>query len=104
MSSLTRMLVVGLVALLGAGWASAPAAQAARFQAVPIDTGADYGTEKALIVDTVAGHLWIWVESPAVNEQPGGRYVIYQGQLEPGQSMGQIMQKQEWGGRPSADE
>jgi hypothetical protein len=71
-----------------------------RYQAIPIDTGVDYGTEKALILDTVAGHLWIWVESPSVNGEPGGRYVIYQGQLEPGQDMGQIMDKQEWGAVP----
>lgn len=71
-----------------------------RYQAIPIDTGVDYGTEKALILDTVAGHLWIWVESPAVNGEPGGRYVIYQGQLEPGQAMGQIMDRQEWGAVP----
>ncbi len=67
-----------------------------RYQAVPIDGGLDYGAEKALLLDTVAGHLWIWVESPALNGEPGGRYLIYQGQLEPGQEMGQVMDKQEW--------
>ena len=67
-----------------------------RYQAIPIDGGLDYGAEKALLVDTVAGHLWIWVESPAINDEPGGRYIIYQGQLEPGQEMGQVMMQQEW--------
>ncbi len=75
---------------------AAVAAQEGRYQAIPIDGGLDYGTEKALILDTVAGHLWIWVESPAVGEEPGGRYVIYQGQLEPGTEMGDVMLKQEW--------
>ncbi|MEX2481218.1 MAG: hypothetical protein WD928_10185 [Gammaproteobacteria bacterium] len=75
---------------------TAAAAQEGRYQAIPIDTGFDHGTEKALILDSVAGHLWIWVESPPVNGEPGGRYIIYQGQLEPGQEMGQIMDKQEW--------
>lgn len=78
----------------------AAAAQEGRYQAIPIDTGFDHGTEKALILDSVAGHLWIWVESPAVNGEPGGRYIIYQGQLEPGQDMGQIIDKQEWGAMP----
>ena len=67
-----------------------------RYQAVPIEGGLNYGTEKALLIDTVAGHLWIWVESPAVNDEPGGRYVIYQGQLEPGKTMGDVILKQEW--------
>ncbi|MCB1746726.1 MAG: hypothetical protein H6977_19155 [Gammaproteobacteria bacterium] len=79
-----------------AAWSLAATAQEGRYQAVPIDSGAEYGTEKALILDTVAGHLWIWVESPAVNDEPGGRYLIYQGQLEPGKTMGQVIDRQEW--------
>ncbi len=71
-------------------------AQEGRFQAIAIDSGLEYGTEKALILDTYSGHLWIWVESPAVNDEPGGRYLIYQGQLEPGKTMGQVMDRQEW--------
>lgn len=67
-----------------------------RYQAIAIDPGIEYGTEKALVVDTVAGHLWIWLESAAAEGEPGGRYLIYQGQLEPGEEMGQIMHKQEW--------
>jgi hypothetical protein len=84
------------LAAFAAAWALAAAAQEGRYQAVPIDGGAEYGTEKALILDTVAGHLWIWVESPAVNDEPGGRYLIYQGQLEPGKTMGQVIDRQEW--------
>mgnify|MGYP005664521793 CR=1 FL=1 len=75
-----------------------------RYQAVPIEGGMNYGTEKALLVDTVAGHLWIWVESPAVNDEPGGRYVIYQGQLEPGKVMGEVILKQEWPTARATDE
>lgn len=80
--------------------AAAAAGPEGRYVAVPIEGGLNYGTEKALLVDTVAGHLWIWVESASVNDQPGGRYVIYQGQLEPGKEMGEIMLKQEWPAAP----
>ncbi|MGE0485684.1 MAG: hypothetical protein AB7Q81_16180 [Gammaproteobacteria bacterium] len=85
-----------ILAALVVTWSLAAPAQEGRYQAVPIDGGVEYGTEKALILDTVAGHLWIWVESPAVNDEPGGRYLIYQGQLEPGKTMGQVMDRQEW--------
>lgn len=67
-----------------------------RYQAVPIDPGSEFGTEKALILDTLAGHLWIWTESPATDEEPGGRYIIYQGQLVPGDRIGDVVLKQEW--------
>ena len=71
-----------------------------RYQAVALKSGYEFGTEKALLIDTVAGHVWVWVESPAVGDKPGGRYVIYQGQLLPGREMGDIIHSQEW---PSAD-
>lgn len=67
-----------------------------RYTAVAVDSGLDFGAEKVLLLDTVAGHVWVWVESPAVNDEPGGRYMIYQGQLEPGKQMGEVIQKQEW--------
>lgn len=67
-----------------------------RYQAIPISSGSDFGTEKALILDTAAGHIWIWTESPATDTEPGGRYVIYQGQLSPGNEIGDIVLKQEW--------
>ena len=84
------------VTLLSMSTITAKAGPEGRFQAIPIDGGINYGTEKALILDTVAGHLWIWIESPAVGDEPGGRYVIYQGQLAPGTEMGDVMLKQEW--------
>ena len=48
-----------------------------RYQVVPLHPGYEFGTEKALVLDTVAGHMWIWVESLAVGKREGGRYVIY---------------------------
>jgi hypothetical protein len=67
-----------------------------RYQAIPLHPGYEFGSEKALILDTVAGHMWIWVESPAIGKRDGGRYVIYQGQLTPGREMGDIMAEQHW--------
>ncbi len=75
---------------------STAAAAESRYQVVPLHPGYEFGTEKALILDTVSGHLWIWMESPAVNDKDGGRYVIYQGQLAPGREMGDIISQQRW--------
>ncbi len=74
-----------------------------RYQAIPIDPGEGYGAEKALILDTVSGHLWIWIESPTVDDDAGGRFLIYQGQLVPGKKMGDIIEKQEWPAKPAKD-
>lgn len=71
-----------------------------RYQAVPIDPGQGFGADKVLLLDTVSGHLWIWIESPAVDDDPGGRFLIYQGQLAPGKKMGEIIDKQEWPAKP----
>ena len=68
----------------------------ARYQVVPLHPGYEFGTEKALILDTVAGHMWIWVESPAVGDREGARLVIYQGQLTPGRDMGEVIAQQRW--------
>jgi hypothetical protein len=93
-------------ALFGAGLSvlslSARAGPEGRYQAVPIDPGSGYGAEKALILDTVTGHLWIWVESAAVETDSGGRFLIYQGQVQPGRAMGEIIDKQEWPAAPAA--
>lgn len=86
------ILLLGCALLLSAAAARADE----RYQAVPIDSGTEFGTEKALIIDTLAGHMWIWTESPATDEEPGGRYIIYQGQLTPGTEMGEVVLKQEW--------
>ena len=93
-STIVRMstgVVIAFVLLFSAG-----ANAESRYQMVPLHPGYEFGTEKALILDTVAGHLWIWVESPAVDKRDGGRYLIYQGQLEPGREMGDIVSEQHW--------
>ena len=69
-----------------------------RYQAVPLNPGYEFGTEKAFLLDTVAGHMWIWVESPSVGDKNGGRYLIYQGQLRPGKNVGEIIEQQNWVG------
>jgi hypothetical protein len=63
--------VIAFVLLFSAG-----ANAESRYQVVPLHPGYEFGTEKALILDTVAGHMWIWVESPAVDKRDGGRYLI----------------------------
>ena len=83
--------VIAFVLLFSAG-----ANAESRYQVVPLHPGYEFGTEKALILDTVAGHMWIWVESPAVDKRDGGRYLIYQGQLERGREMGDIVSEQHW--------
>ncbi len=69
-----------------------------RYQAVPLNPGYEFGTEKAFLLDTIAGHMWIWVESPAIGDKAGGRYLIYQGQLQPGKTVGEIIHEQRWAG------
>lgn len=71
-----------------------------RYQVIPLSNSGGLGPEKVVILDTVAGHMWVWVESPANPVDPGGRYLIYQGKLRPGNSMGEIIDKQEWGSAP----
>ena len=77
------------------------AAAEQRYQAVPLNPGYEFGTEKAFLLDTLAGHMWIWVESPSIGDKEGGRYLIYQGQLQPGKTVGEIIQQQTWSGRPT---
>lgn len=91
MRAIERTLVACALGAMMGGVAAEP-----RFQAVPITAGADFGTEKALILDTLEGHLWIWTESPATESETGGRYIIYQGQLYPGKEVGEVVLKQEW--------
>ena len=42
-----------------------------RYQAVPLNPGYEFGTEKAFLLDTLAGHMWIWVESPSIGDKSG---------------------------------
>ena len=93
------LITLGLLCASGA----AGAVSEGRYQAIPIDPGEGYGAEKALILDTVAGHMWIWIESPTVDTDPGGRFLIYQGQLVPGKKMGDIIEKQDWPAKPATD-
>ena len=90
----TVIAVIGIVAMVA--WGARARAADGRYQAIPLDSGSEFGTEKAMIIDTVAGHVWIWMESPAVENHSGGRYLIYQGQVSPGRDMGEILFKQEW--------
>jgi hypothetical protein len=52
-----------------------------------------------VILDTVGGHLWTWSEHVATPGGPGGRFLIYQGQVRPGAKMGDVIQNEEWRGK-----
>ncbi len=69
-----------------------------RYQIITLSDGGGLGPEKVVILDTIAGHLWTWTESPAGGGSSGGRFLIYQGQVRPGTKMGEIIDKEEWGG------
>jgi hypothetical protein len=65
--------------------------------AVPDATG--FGGEKIVVLDTVGGHLWTWSEHASTPGGPGGRFLIYQGQVRPGSKMGDVIQNEEWRGK-----
>jgi hypothetical protein len=94
-SSIVRSIYTGVVSAIVLLFSTVTQAES-RYQVAPLHPGYEFGTEKALILDTVAGHMWIWIESPAVDKREGGRYLIYQGQLEPGREMGDIVAEQHW--------
>jgi hypothetical protein len=90
-----------LAAALAIGLIAAPPVVMAdgRYQAVPVPESADFGSGKVLILDTQTGQIWTWSEVAASPGGPGGRFLIYQGQVKPGRQMGDIIESQEWGGR-----
>ena len=70
-----------------------------RYQMLPLGDQMGIAAEKIVILDTVSGHLWTWTEHAATHGQGGGRYLIYQGQVKPGTQAGDVVRKEEWGGR-----
>ncbi|MGH8580507.1 MAG: hypothetical protein ACREVK_10450 [Gammaproteobacteria bacterium] len=70
----------------------------ARYQIISLSEGVDFGSEKVMILDTTAGHLWTWTESPSSRGNAGGRVIIYQGQVRPGKRIGDVIERQEWSG------
>ena len=71
-----------------------------RYAVVPLHPGCEFGTEKALILDTVVRQMWVLVESSAVGKRDGSRHVIYQGQLVPGRKTADIVAEQHWAAEP----
>ncbi len=98
MRASAALLAIALVAGTGL---SGVAQALERYQVAPLAAGDTFAPDKALILDTESGHLWLWIESPG-NEQTGGsRMLIYQGQVRPGRAMGDIIEKQDWGANPA---
>ncbi len=94
MRALARVAAVAAIALLAL--AAIPAHAGERYQMISLSAGAGFAPDKALILDTASGHLWLWVENAGSDDQGGSRYLIYQGQLRPGTEMGEIIERQEW--------
>lgn len=87
-----------LATLLGLAAPGAGAAE--RYQIATLSAGAGFAPDKALILDTESGHLWLWIENAGTGIDAGGRYLIYQGQVRPGRAAGEIIEKQEWAPKP----
>jgi hypothetical protein len=92
-----RFLAAGV--LLCAGVHSPAAHADGRYQMLEVPDGTGFGGEKIVILDTVGGHLWTWSEHAATPGGPGGRFLIYQGQVRPAGKMGDIIQNEEWRGK-----
>ncbi len=45
------------------------------------------------------GGGWTWSEHASTPGGPGGRFLIYQGQVRPGGKMGDVIQNEEWRGK-----
>ena len=57
-----------------------------RFQAVRMDSNAIF------ILDTMEGHMWVWVIQQDSTGQPA-EFLFYQGQVVPGSNMGEIIDR-----------
>jgi hypothetical protein len=84
--------------LLASGLALSTTAAAAddRYTIAPLVNLSGLGPDKALILDTESGHLWLWLEDAGSEVEGGTRMLIYQGQVRPGKQMGDIIEQQEW--------
>lgn len=91
-----------LILLAALSISSATLADAGRFQAIAIPEVGGFGQDagihpKVFILDTEEGHLWTWSESEAIYEPSGkprfGTVLIYQGRLQPGKTMGEIIDR-----------
>lgn len=84
-------MALALAVTTGAG-----AAAQGRYEVVNIPDMLDPGAAKVFILDTESGHMWTWSEEAATPGQPGGRFVIYQGQLRPGKLFGDVISSEQW--------
>jgi len=57
-----------------------------RYQAVRMDSNAIF------ILDTLEGHLWVWVIQKDSSGQPA-EFLFYQGRVTPGSNMGEIIDR-----------
>lgn len=71
--------------------AAARADDIGRYQAIPMPRADNNLHTQALIVDTKDGHLWLWSSAPGIGGQQQIESLIYEGQLKPGKSMGEVI-------------
>ena len=82
--------VATAVALLAPAGAAAGRYQVQTFDSVGL------GPERALVIDSDTGHLWLWLERPASACHDGERLLVYQGQVRPGRDVGEVVARQSW--------
>lgn len=91
-----RLIACQLLLIISSA-ASAAGTSEGRYHMLPLtDAEGGLGSDKVIILDSVAGHLWTWTEVPASDGSAGGRFLIYQGQVRPGNKVGEIIEEQHW--------
>ena len=67
-----------------------------RYQAMVLPRVNSTDPSEIMILDTQEGHIWRWSEYSAIQGvRKGGVWLIYQGQVRPGKSIGDVIEHKE---------